>query len=52
MPLKVVRDSYDQGRREYKAKFILVRPDRYAAWVGNEPPSDTAAILTKAIARR
>jgi 2-polyprenyl-6-methoxyphenol hydroxylase-like FAD-dependent oxidoreductase len=52
VPLKVVRDSYDQGRREYKAKFILVRPDRYAAWVGNEPPSDTAAILTKAIARR
>jgi hypothetical protein len=46
-----VRDSYDQGRRAYEAKFILVRPDRYIAWTASDPPSDPAAILAKAAAR-
>jgi len=48
MPLKIVRDSYDQGRRAYEAKFILVRPDRYIAWTANEPPNDPVATLGKA----
>jgi hypothetical protein len=51
MPLKIVRDSYEQGRRDYKAKFILVRPDRYAAWTANEHPNEAATILNNAIAR-
>ncbi|HEY2244809.1 MAG TPA: FAD-dependent monooxygenase, partial [Xanthobacteraceae bacterium] len=51
VPLKIVRDSYDQGRRAYEAKFILVRPDRYIAWTASDPPSDPAAILAKAAAR-
>jgi hypothetical protein len=51
LPLKIVRDSYDQGRCAYEAKFILVRPDRYIAWTGNSLPDDAAAILSKAIAK-
>ena len=50
MPLKIVRDSYDQGRRAYEAKFILVRPDRYVAWTASDLPNDPTAILAKAIA--
>jgi hypothetical protein len=50
VPLKIVRDSYDQGRRAYEARFILVRPDRYIVWTGNDPPSDPMAILAKAVA--
>jgi len=51
VPLKIVRDSYENGRRAYEAKFILVRPDRYIAWAGNEPPPEAAAILAKATGR-
>ena len=50
--LKIVRDSYDHGRRAYEAKFILVRPDRYVAWTDDKPPEDAAGILAKAVARR
>jgi 4-hydroxyisophthalate hydroxylase len=48
LPLKIVRDSYADGRRAYEAKLILVRPDRYLAWTGDEPPGDVGAILAKA----
>jgi hypothetical protein len=51
VPLKIVPDSYAQGRRDYEDKLILVRPDRYIAWTGNSPPADAAAILAKVIAR-
>ena len=51
LPLKIVRDSYDQGRRGYEAKLILVRPDRYIAWAGDAPPADTASLLAKSLAR-
>jgi 4-hydroxyisophthalate hydroxylase len=51
VPLKIVRDSYDHGRRAYEAKFILVRPDRYIAWTADRMPDDPAAILGKATAR-
>jgi 2-polyprenyl-6-methoxyphenol hydroxylase-like FAD-dependent oxidoreductase len=52
VPLKIVGDSYDHGRRAYEAKFILVRPDRYIAWTANDCPSDPLAILKKATASR
>ena len=51
VPLKIMRDTYDQGRRAYEAKLILVRPDRYVAWTGTDPPRDPVAILRKVIAR-
>jgi len=51
MPLKIVRDSYDRGRRAFEAKFILVRPDRYVAWTANDMPGDPIAILARALAR-
>jgi 2-polyprenyl-6-methoxyphenol hydroxylase-like FAD-dependent oxidoreductase len=51
VPLKIVRDSYEAGRRDYEAKLILVRPDRYIAWAAHSSPADAAAILAKTIAR-
>jgi 2-polyprenyl-6-methoxyphenol hydroxylase-like FAD-dependent oxidoreductase len=51
LPLKVVRDSYDQGRRDYKAKLILVRPDRYVAWCSSAPLENAHSILARSIAR-
>ena len=50
-PLKIVRDSYRDGREAYEAKLILVRPDRYVAWIADSAPGDAAAIIGKAVGR-
>ena len=47
LPLKVVRDSFDHGREAYESQLILVRPDQYVAWCGNEGPADTPALMRK-----
>jgi hypothetical protein len=31
--------------------MILVRPDRYVAWIGNTAPNDVAALLGKTVGR-
>jgi 2-polyprenyl-6-methoxyphenol hydroxylase-like FAD-dependent oxidoreductase len=51
VPLKVVRDSYRDGRKAYEVSLILVRPDRYIAWSAVGAPADAAAILGKAVGR-
>ena len=51
IPLKIVRDSYAGGREDYESKLILVRPDQYVAWMGNEAPADAAATLAKVVGR-
>ena len=51
VPLKIVQDSYADGRTEYKAPLILVRPDQYTVWTGTEAPADAAAILQRVTGR-
>lgn len=51
VPLKIVRDTYADGRTAYEAKLILVRPDRYVAWTGDAAPNDPSAVIRKAAAR-
>ena len=51
VPLKIVRDSYRDGRTAYEARLILVRPDRYIAWTSDSAPADAAAIIAKAVGR-
>src|ERR1700761_1460290 len=48
IPLRIVRDSYRDGRMAYAAKWILVRPDRYVAWAADGAP-DARASLRRAI---
>jgi 2-polyprenyl-6-methoxyphenol hydroxylase-like FAD-dependent oxidoreductase len=49
IPFKVLRDSLEQGRKEYGANFVLVRPDQFIAWAGDELPADPSALLAQVI---
>jgi hypothetical protein len=51
VPLRIVRDTLADKRTAYEAKLMLVRPDRYVAWVGDAAPRDATAIMRKTVAR-
>jgi 4-hydroxyisophthalate hydroxylase len=51
VPLKIVRDSCADGRTAYEAKLMLVRPDRYVAWVSDSAPAEAGTILAKVVGR-
>jgi 2-polyprenyl-6-methoxyphenol hydroxylase-like FAD-dependent oxidoreductase len=48
VPLKVVRDSQEGGREAYGCKLILVRPDQFIAWCGDEMPAVPEQFMAKA----
>jgi 2-polyprenyl-6-methoxyphenol hydroxylase-like FAD-dependent oxidoreductase len=52
VPLKVVRDSYEGDRTKYERRLVLVRPDQYVVWAGDDAPADSAAILRRAAGLR
>jgi len=45
VPLKIAQDSYEGDRLAYEARLILVRPDQYVVWAGNQTPADAPAVL-------
>ena len=49
VPLKIVRDGV--GSNAHAARLILVRPDRYVVWTGDNAPADAAAVIGKAVGR-
>jgi hypothetical protein len=51
VPLKLIRDSYADGREDYAARLVLVRPDQYVAWAGDAAPADTDAVIGKVVGR-
>jgi len=48
MPLTVVTDSCDGGRERLGARLILIRPDQFVAWAGDDFPERAESILAKA----
>jgi hypothetical protein len=51
VPLKVVRDTYAEGRTKYEARMILVRPDQFIVWIGDTAPADAGRIMRKLAGR-
>jgi len=49
MPLRVLTDTFAEQRTAYERRFILVRPDQYVAWAGDEPPADALVILRRVV---
>jgi 4-hydroxyisophthalate hydroxylase len=47
VPLKVVRDNYEAERQAFESRLILVRPDQYVAWAGDEGPPDPVGVMKK-----
>ena len=45
VPLKVVRDSYADGRTKYEARMILVRPDQFIVWTGDHAPEKASVVM-------
>lgn len=50
IPLKIIKDSAAAGRERYEARLILVRPDQFVAWAGDE--AEPARILQHAVRAR
>jgi 2-polyprenyl-6-methoxyphenol hydroxylase-like FAD-dependent oxidoreductase len=51
VPLKIIDDSFDGGREQYEFRLILVRPDQYVVWTGDETPSDMDGLIRKVVGR-
>ena len=51
VPLRVIRDSYQDRRMEYGSRLVLVRPDQFVAWTGDGPPVDTGSLMRKVVGR-
>jgi len=45
VPLTAIRDSDDGDRQAYEARLVLVRPDQYVVWAGDDAPPDATSIL-------
>ncbi len=49
VPLIVISDSRGGGREVFKSALILVRPDQYVVWAGENAGHEAEAILRRAI---
>jgi 4-hydroxyisophthalate hydroxylase len=49
VPLEVIRDRRTGGPERYEAKYVLIRPDQFVAWAGNEVSPEAATILRRAV---
>ena len=47
IPLNVISDTYANEREAYEARLIIVRPDQFVAWAGNEAPADAQALFAR-----
>lgn len=47
MPLRVLTDTYAGRRTAYQRRLILVRPDQYVAWTGDDAPADPVDLLLR-----
>ncbi|WP_099867141.1 FAD-dependent monooxygenase [Pararhizobium haloflavum] len=49
VPLTVVEDDLEDGRDRYASRLVLVRPDAFVAFAGDELPEDVEMLLARAV---
>ena len=49
IPLSVTCEESEQLSRQYEAEYVLVRPDHFISWAGDDPKGEEANILNRAI---
>lgn len=49
IPLTIIHDRGGAASDRYGANFVLVRPDQFVAWAGNEASVDAGSILEQSI---
>jgi hypothetical protein len=49
VPLKIIRDTCDDGRERYQARLILIRLDQFVAWASSERDVVGAEVLRRTI---
>jgi hypothetical protein len=49
VPLKILQDSASDGREDYAAALVLIRPDQFVAWASDETPEDPSSIFRRVI---
>jgi 4-hydroxyisophthalate hydroxylase len=47
VPLKVILDTFADGREQCEAHLVLVRPDQYVVWAADDAPSDAPALFAR-----
>jgi len=47
VPLKVIRDSYADGREQYESRLVLVRPDQYVVWAADAAPTEPKGLISR-----
>lgn len=52
VPLATICEDSESLQQHYQANHILVRPDHFVSWAGNNPDGQAAAILIRAIGGR
>ena len=47
LPMRVVTDTFEEPRTACKHRLILVRPDQYVAWTGDDAPASALGVLRR-----
>ena len=47
VPLSIISDDGSGERSEFAARLILVRPDQFVAWAGDDAPNDAIALFAQ-----
>jgi len=51
IPLKIVSDTYADGREDFEARLMLIRPDQHVAWTSDVAAADAGAVLRRVAGR-
>ncbi|MBL0407418.1 FAD-dependent monooxygenase [Microvirga aerilata] len=49
VPLKIITDTFVEGREQYQARLILIRPDQFVAWTSSDSGAEGAEVLERVI---